>query len=202
MEQLITIETVPIKIEFVEKEPLAVSAVHGVKGQPDGNTNAEPIKSNPVRINLQDSFVPSSNYNWKNTTYTATAKMGDDGSLKLNVQMEDGDSRAIRFTQANRSINSMAKKMTSEVNQDYGQMQLSIPMASLSGGMPTTDNFKTEFMPPDLQLVVTQRAEVIIKYVGGPIYVPPSADPNYTPPIGFEQQTPVPQQIPLLDEKV
>ncbi|WP_414733583.1 hypothetical protein [Acetobacterium carbinolicum] len=202
MEQLITIETVPIKIEFVEKEPLTVSAVQGVKGQPAGATNEQPVKRSPVRINLQDSFVPSTSYNWVNPTYTATAKMGDDGNLKLNIEMEDGDSRAIRFTQANRSINSMAKKMMSEVNPDYGQMQLSIPMASLPGGMPTVDNFKTEFMPPDLQLVVTQRAEVIIKYVGGPIYVPPSADPNYTPPIGFEQQTPASQQIPLLDEKV
>jgi len=202
MEQLITIETVPIKIEFVEKEPLTVSAVQGVKGQLAGATNEQAVKRSPVRINMQDSFVPSTSYNWVNPTYTATAKMGDDGNLKLNIEMEDGDSRAIRFTQANRSINSMAKKMTSEVNPDYGQMQLSIPMASLPGGMPTVDNFKTEFMPPDLQLVVTQRAEVIIKYVGGPIYVPPSADPNYTPPIGFEQQTPASQQIPLLDEKV
>jgi hypothetical protein len=82
----------------------------------------------------------------------------------------------------------MAKKMTSEMNPDYGQMQLSIPMASLPGGMPTVDNFKTEFMPPDLQLVVTQRAEVIIKYVGGPIYVPPSADPNYKSSFDFEPQ--------------
>lgn len=187
MEQLITIETVPIKIEFVEKDPLTVSAVHGMKGQ-SGDAGNEQPKSNPVRINMQDSFVPSTSYNWENSTYTATAKMGDDGSLKLNVQMEDGDSRAIRFTQANRSINSMAKKMTQEMNAEYGQMQLSIPMASLPGGMPSVDNFKTEFMPPDLQLVVTQRAEVIIKYVGGPIYVPASADPNYKPPLGFEPQ--------------
>jgi len=202
MEQLITIETVPIKIEFVEKEPLAVSAVQGVNSQSGLSSNEQPQKSNPVRVNLQDSFVPSSSYNWENPTYTATAKMGDDGNLKLNILMEDGDSRAIRFTQANRSINSMARKVTPEANTNYEQMQLSIPMASLPGGMPTVDNFKTEFMPPDLQLVVTQRAEVIIKYVGGPIYVPPSADPNYTPPIGFEQQAPMSQQIPLLDEKV
>ena len=32
-----------------------------------------------------------------------------------------------------------------------------------------------------LELISTQRPDVVIKYVGGPIYVPPSSDPNYTP---------------------
>ena len=38
-----------------------------------------------------------------------------------------------------------------------------------------------EFVPGDIEFTVTQRPEVVIKYVGGPIYVPPSADPNYEP---------------------
>ncbi|URN85401.1 hypothetical protein [Acetobacterium wieringae] len=201
MEQLITIETVPIKIEYVEKESLALSSVHAFDGKADHNKAEQPAHVQPIRINLQDSFVPSSSYNWDNSTYTATAKIGDDGNLKLNIQMEDGDSRAIRFTQANRSINSMARKMKSELNPEYANMELSIPLAALPSGMPTVDNFNSEFMPPDLELVVTQRADVVIKYVGGPIYVPPSADPNYKPPLGFEQQRNM-SAAPLLDEKV
>ena len=38
-----------------------------------------------------------------------------------------------------------------------------------------------EFTPGDIQIEVTQQPDVIIKYVGGPLYVPPSSDPNYTP---------------------
>ena len=38
-----------------------------------------------------------------------------------------------------------------------------------------------KFTPGDIELTVTQRPEVIIKYIGGPIYVPPSSDPNYEP---------------------
>jgi hypothetical protein len=81
---------------------------------------------------------------------------------------------------------------------ESGSMQMSIPMTSLSSGMPDTSNF----LPPDLELVVTQRPQVVIKYIGGPIYVPPSADPNYSPPLGFEQQQINVQQAALLDEKV
>ena len=36
-----------------------------------------------------------------------------------------------------------------------------------------------EFTPGDIQISVTQQPDVQIKYVGGPLYVPPSADPNY-----------------------
>jgi hypothetical protein len=36
-------------------------------------------------------------------------------------------------------------------------------------------------MPPSTQITVKQKAEVIIKYIGGPLYVPPSADPDYEP---------------------
>ena len=43
------------------------------------------------------------------------------------------------------------------------------------------NNAKFEFIPGDIEITVKQQPDVIIKYVGGPLYVPPSADPNYTP---------------------
>ena len=38
-----------------------------------------------------------------------------------------------------------------------------------------------EFIPGDIEISVKQQPDVLIKYVGGPLYVPPSADPNYQP---------------------
>ena len=37
------------------------------------------------------------------------------------------------------------------------------------------------FTPGDIEFSMTQRPDVIIKYVGGPLYVPPSSDPDYEP---------------------
>lgn len=182
MDQLITIETVPIKIEFVEKNPLALSSVQPTEMEVKQESGQQQIQSKPIRIALQDYYEPSMSYQWENSTYTATSQFDDSGNLKLDISMEDGEARAIRFKQANRSIESM----TSHVNT--GSMQISIPLTQLSSGMPEVNNFNTEFLPPDLELVVTQRADVVIKYVGGPIYVPPSSDPNYKPPLGFEPQ--------------
>ncbi|MEO1814747.1 MAG: hypothetical protein ABGU93_04040 [Acetobacterium sp.] len=182
MDQLITIETVPIKIEFVEKNPLALSSVQPTEMEVKQESGQQQIQSKPIRIALQDYYEPSMSYQWENSTYTATSQFDDSGNLKLDISMADGEAKAIRFKQANRSIESM----TSHVNS--GSMQISIPLTQLSSGMPEVNNFNTEFLPPDLELVVTQRADVVIKYVGGPIYVPPSSDPNYKPPLGFEPQ--------------
>lgn len=195
MENLITIETIPIEIEFVEKEPLHLSSVHNAQFEVKQADGQQQIQSKPIRIAIQDSFEPSQSYNWENSTYTVTSKLDSDGNLQLNLSLEDGEAKAIRFKQVNRSIDSMTSQAK---GIESGSMQMSIPMTSLSSGMPDTSNF----LPPDLELVVTQRLQVVIKYIGGPIYVPPSADPNYSPPLGFEQQQINVQQAALLDEKV
>lgn len=195
MENLITIETIPIEIEFVEKEPLHLSSVHNAQFEVKQADGQQQIQSKPIRIAIQDSFEPSQSYNWENSTYTVTSKLDSDGNLQLNLSLEDGEAKAIRFKQVNRSIDSMSSQAK---GIESGSMQMSIPMTSLSSGMPDTSNF----LPPDLELVVTQRPQVVIKYIGGPIYVPPSADPNYSPPLGFEQQQINVQQAALLDEKV
>ena len=38
---------------------------------------------------------------------------------------------------------------------------------------------KLDFVPPSFSLNFTQYASINIEYIGGPLYVPPSADPNF-----------------------
>lgn len=190
MEQLITIETVPIKIEYVKKEPLQLSAVHNQNVRNDSNegVNREPIK--PIRIALNDSFEPSSDYQWDNSTYTATAKVGNDGKLELEVTMEDGQAKPIHFKHLSRGIDEMASLMASPVNQ-AGAVSASmvIPVETGNRGVqPSANTASMQLILPDIELKITQRPQVIIKYVGGPIYVPRSADPNYEPVFGFEPE--------------
>ena len=40
---------------------------------------------------------------------------------------------------------------------------------------------EVQFVPGNIEFTVTQQPDVIIKYIGGPVYVPPSADPEYEP---------------------
>lgn len=203
MEQLITIETVPIKIEYVKKESLKLSSVHDQNTKVDSQVASQRIESKPIRIALNDSFEPSSDYQWDNSTYTATANYGEDGKFNLKVQMEDGQAKPIHFKHLSRGINQMVGMMSHESINSIGQsasMIIPIDSSSISSGLKTSDNANIEFMPPDIELKITQRPQVIIKYVGGPIYVPRSADPNYQPIVGFETPPVVAEGLKL-DQK-
>ena len=67
-----------------------------------------------------------------------------------------------------------------EITWDPGEMQIRFEMDKLNFDWKVSHpQFK--FTPGDITLSVKQQPDVIIKYVGGPLYVPPSADPDYTP---------------------
>lgn len=72
-----------------------------------------------------------------------------------------------------------------EISWDVGEMNIRYQMDKLNFDWKLNGgNF--EFVPGDIEFSVTQMPDVIIKYVGGPIYVPPSSDPNYEPEVDTE----------------
>ncbi|MBC3805016.1 hypothetical protein GH808_11295 [Acetobacterium fimetarium] len=206
MEPLIKIETIPIEIKYVEKEPKRSSSAGTAEISVSQQDGLQSIRSNRIQIPVQDYFETSSAFNWSHPTYTATADYGEDGNLNLSIQMEDEESRAIRFQQSTRSIDSMARLVATNTqdNNRAGSMEISFKIPGLQSGKSSADNLDTQFYPPDLELVVTQRPEVIITYIGGPIYVPRSADPDYKPtesdaPLYFPQSAD-PDYKPVEDE--
>ncbi len=67
-----------------------------------------------------------------------------------------------------------------EMDWQAGEMQIRYEMDKLNFDWKV-DNASFEFVPADIEISVAQMPDVIIKYVGGPLYVPPSADPDYQP---------------------
>ena len=64
------------------------------------------------------------------------------------------------------------------ISWDLGEMNIRYEMDKLNFDWKFgTGDY--QFTPGDIQISVTQRPDVVIKYVGGLIYVPPSADPNH-----------------------
>lgn len=183
MKPLITIETVPISIEYVEKTQThksSQSASLRISQQDDQMT----IQSNPIDIPM-DSFEPSSAVDWRNLSYTATAQYSSDGNLSMNVQMDNLKTNNLNYNQISRGIDNIINfvpKASSKPSYGFENMQINFDMSQLAGGLPSADNINTSFLPPDLELKVVEMPKVIIKYVGGPLYIPRSADPNYVPP--------------------
>ena len=67
-----------------------------------------------------------------------------------------------------------------EITWDPGEMNIRYEMDKLNFDWRLNQT-EFEFIPGDIEFTVKQHPEVSIKYIGGPIYVPPSADPNHQP---------------------
>lgn len=192
MKPLITIETVPISIEYVKKEhhqSSRISSGQTAQLHISHQTNRLTIQSDPISIALKDTFEQGYTANVHNLSYTATAKYSNDGTLSLNVRFENGDPDAYQFQQFNRGIDHIidALPKSSDPVFNFESMQINFDISNLPAGMQPVENLDTDFLPPDLELKVVEWPKVIIKYIGGPLYIPPSADPNYVPPEYQEQ---------------
>lgn len=187
MKPLISIETVPISIEYVEKKTTHTSS-QSASLRISKQNDRMMIQSNPIPIPV-DSFEPGQSVDWQNLSYTATAQYSSDGNLSMNIQMGSNGSKNFDFSQVGRSIDNIIDFIpkTSKSAYVFDSIQINFDMSRLPSGLPSVDNIDTSFLPPDLELKVVEMPKVIIKYVGGPLYIPKSADPNYVSPEEFNQ---------------
>ncbi|NLP29998.1 MAG: hypothetical protein GX363_02575 [Clostridiales bacterium] len=182
MQPLITIENVPISIEYVESDaPKKVNVQSATSLSISRHRDMTTIKSNPINIPFKDSFVSTAKKHKNIFSYTATASYTENGKLKVNVQMDEETSEFL-FMQFNRGIDNMIgllPQTQAEKPPSYFQIDFDISHLPTELVAPDVD---TSFTPPDLEIRVVEYPKVIIKYIGGPIYIPRSAGPNYEEP--------------------
>ena len=196
MKQLINITTVPIqyelKIQNARMQYKNATAEVEISRDKGGMT----IKSRPVKLNIdsfeaRNSVVPTPATSLKQTAqkgqqsaYEATAQLAQEGHLMLKANIgEDvlGQIFASRNPQPTGEFE-LGFTPSAPVELDYqaGDLIINYQMDKLNFDMKVA-NGNFEFVPGDIELSITQHPEVRIEYIGGPIYVPPSADPNFEP---------------------
>lgn len=192
---LIEITTVPIEIEMKVTDAKLEYARGTADLEISRNNGGLHIKSRPIRLNVdtfeaRNSIVPTtaraisqSAQRGTQAAYEATAAYAQQGKLLLSAKIgEDMISQIAAQSQAaNVQTNvgiQFLPTVGAELNWDPGDMQIRFEMDKLNFDW-RMNNPSFEFTPGDIQISVTQMPDVQIKYVGGPLYVPPSSDPNY-----------------------
>ena len=153
------------------------------------------IKSKPIKVDI-DSFECFNSINpttrtsirnaaeeGKKIAYEATAAYAREGKLFLNAKigedviekivtskMEVDTNFGIAFTP---NVRPEFNWSDPEITIEYELDKLNFEWKVMNG------NF--EFIPGDIEILVTQQPDVVIEYVGKPLYVPPSSEPEYTP---------------------
>lgn len=200
MGPLIEITTVPIEIAMKTTNAHLVYSRGTAEVEISRDKGGLNIKSRPIKLNV-DSFQAQSSIRpttaqsvkqaaqaGKQAAYQATATYAKRGQLVMDAKL--GQELITHFAQETqdahlgRSLDEFGLGFLPEEGIDLdwepGQMQIRYEMDKLNFDWKTGGQ-GFEFVPGDIEFSVTQRPEVIIKYVGGALYVPPSADPNYEP---------------------
>ena len=197
MDRLIEITTVPIEIEMKTSRAQLQYTRGTAELEVSRDKGGLSIKSRPIQLNIdtfemRSSIMPTPTQTveqnaqeGKQAAYKATATFAHEGELYLKAKL--GEGVQLPFAQT-----ALSPKMFSQpaldfipsegpdITWDPGEMNIRYEMDKLNFDWRINPN-QFEFVPGDIEISVKQRPEVIIKYIGGPLYVPPSADPEYEP---------------------
>ena len=202
MYPLIEIKTVPIEIEMKTTPAQLKYTRASAEVEISRNKGGLSIKSRPIRVKL-DTFearnsipptamrsIQQSAQRGQQAAYEATATYARNGKIFMNAKIGEekitqlAQESQMRDYKANVNIQFLPS-VGPEISWDVGEMNIRYQMDKLNFDWKLNGgNF--EFVPGDIEFSVTQMPDVIIKYVGGPIYVPPSSDPNYEPEVDTE----------------
>lgn len=196
MEPLIEITTVPIEIQMkvtdAQLEYHRGTAQMEIRRDKGGlQIQSQPIKVRMDTFEARSSITPTTIQSiqqqaqrGKQGAYHATAVLAQQGRMMMEAKMDQN------------VIGEIARQETmpemKQVNLDFlpstgpniswegGDISIRYEMDKLNFDWRIQKNSFT-FIPGDIEFTMTQRPDVIVKYIGGPIYVPPSSDPEYEP---------------------
>ena len=197
MYPLIEIKTVPIEIEMKTTnatwEYRRGTAEMEIRREKGGlKINSRPIRVQMDTFEARNSVSPTpmrsveqSAQRGRQAAYEATAAYARHGKLLLNAKVGEDVVTQIATEPQQEAMNvtvnlDFLPKGGVEMDWQAGEMQIRYEMDKLNFDWKV-DNASFEFVPADIEISFAQMPDVIIKYVGGPLYVPPSADPDYQP---------------------
>ena len=196
MYPLIEIKSVPIEIRMKTTNASLEYTRGTAEMEISRSDKGLDIKSRPIKLQL-DTFEPRGSGTVMPSTaqsvqpateasYEATSAYSDQGQIMLNARFGQELTRqqAPQTPEPEQSMMPDSESLRPETGLDFewkdGQMEIRYEMDKMNFDWKI-DRGEFEFTPGDIELIVEQRPSVVIKYMGGPIYVPRSADPNYEP---------------------
>lgn len=197
MTQLIEIKTVPIEIEMKVSPAKLEYTRASAELELSRDSGGLSIKSRPIRLKMdtfemRSSICPTPSQSIEQhaekghqAAYQATATYAHQGELMLKAKIGEDPMAAYRATALSPDINSQPgltfiPTAGPEIDWDAAELNIKFEMDKLNFDWRLSSN-EFKFTPGDIEISVKQQPDVVIKYIGEPLYVPPSANPNYEP---------------------
>lgn len=197
---LLQITTIPIQIEIkvtnarFEHSDDYVQPQVNIKSRNGGFVmEAEPLKLNIDtyqarksmgygHMNDGDMLKQKAQEGWS-ISFQGTAKVASEGDqLARGMSPAEIALNNARAGATVQTIMEFLPKEGAEVTFEAGKLNIEYQMGSQDIDWNIHPDSPLEFIPGSVEFIVHDRPRVEIKYIGDPIYVPPSANPNYEPP--------------------
>ena len=196
MEQLIQITNVPIMIEMkttmAQIQRKAQNVDLNISRSEGGGLK---IKSSPIKVSIdtfeaRNSIAPTTRRSIEqaaekgiNAAYEATARMAKEGQMFLDAKLSGGKALDQIFAQSGHSperelIYSTTPSVPPEISWSEPDISIQYDLEKLNFNWRISRG-DFEFVPGSIEFKITQRPEVKIEYIGSPIYVPASSNPNF-----------------------
>lgn len=195
MERLIEIKTVPIELEMKVNHARLEYKRSTVDLEISRDNGGLQIRSKPIKLNI-DTFearnsvsptamrsIEQAAQKGQQKVYETTATYARRGDLLLEAKI--GEQLISQFAMESQQVNTdfsmqWLPSTGPDISWEQGELNIRYEMDKLNFDW-RMNNGNVEFIPGNIEFTVTQQPDVVIKYVGGPVYVPPSADPDYEP---------------------
>ena len=192
MRPLIEIQTIPIEIQMKTTNAHLEYARGTAQMEVSRDRRGLQIRSQPIdTFEARSSIVPTTAQSiqqgaaqGQRAAYEATAVLAQEGRMMMEAKI---DQDVIPQLAQQKTVDQPAQlgiQFLPEVGPDIswtgGEMSIRYEMDKLNFDW-RMNQMQFTFVPGDIEFKVTQQPDVVIKYIGGPLYVPPSADPNYEP---------------------
>lgn len=196
MQPLIEIKTVPISIEFKTTAGQFKPAESTAELEMQTDKGGLQIKSRPIQLNIDTYEAQKSVSNesvidsvksygaaGEQAAFQATARYVQEGNILMDVQLNDEAFQQIADLRLGNNEHKTPNikwipDSPADITWEPADMTIKYEMDKLNFDFKQHKQ-PLKFVPGDIEFVMTQRPQVIVNYIGGPIYVPPSADPNY-----------------------
>jgi hypothetical protein len=195
---LLRISTVPVRIEInVTRASLESPGKQLPRMSVRTDRGGFRMEARPARLNI-DSYQAraSMGYGTMNTrdvireeaqrgirlAYEGTARIVEEGnSLARGSTPVDVARQNVRSTFSIETVMDFIPKTGADITYQEGVLNINYQMDNVNIDWEHLEASRLIFNPGSVEINVAQHGKVEIEYVGEPIYVPPSANPNYVP---------------------
>lgn len=197
---LLKITTIPISIEIkITKAKLELPEDRQPKVNITTKNGGFVMEAEPIKINI-DTYQARKSLGYGHMTdgdmlaqkaqegfslaFQGTARVASNGdALARGMSASELALQNARAGATMQTIMEFLPKEGANITFDEGKLNIDYQLGSQDFDWETMARMPMEFIPGSVELIVRDRPRVEIEYMGGPIYVPASADPNYEPPL-------------------